>query len=125
MKATGMKTLSDKELEELLGEWRLEGHEVLPQSAVWRRIAARESEDRVAGWFDWAAIARLALRPGFVGAALLGFALLGLAAAEMRWQWERQAVVESLEVQYFRSIDPVSMAAAHRHEPETPANSAR
>ncbi len=111
-----MKTLSDKELDELLGEWRLEVREVSSRAGVWRRIAAREAEDRKAGGFDWAALPRFVLRPGIAGAALLGFALIGLAAAEMRWQWERQAAVELMEVQYFRAIDPVSMAAAHRHE---------
>lgn len=112
-----MKTLSDEEVDELLGHWKVKGDVAPPRSAVWRRIAARESEERSKGWEGWRALRRLAPRPVFAGAALTVCALLGLMAAEMRWQWERQAAVESLEVEYFRSIDPVSMAAAHRHEP--------
>jgi hypothetical protein len=110
-----MKNLTDRDLDRLLAEWRVpqpdgENRETF---AVWRRIALREAEMRESLWWG-ARLSQRLVRPAFACATVVVFVLAGLVLAEVRIQREEAANLEVLEAQYFRAIDPVSMAS-HRH----------
>ncbi len=110
-----MKKLSDRDLDIMLSHWR---EEQAPEEGrlafrVWRRIALREAElPDGSAWGE--RLARTLARPAFAVAIVLSFVLGGLMLAEARVQKGEAVSSEALEVQYFRAIDPVSMAT-HRH----------
>jgi len=109
----GASSPNDSDLSELLQTWAFEPVSDPHLAArVWRRIEAGESNGNwVRSRLDQ--LSAILMRPLVAATALAACAMLGLVAAEVRYEVRRHDALDRVAAEYVRSIDPVVMTTSH------------